>query len=88
MQNRVLVCTGMNTPGNSFGELVLFTVGDGQGLWGKVCVGMYHWPGQRYWKILNQHTQVCVCVCVCVCVGTYEMKQGVKTIRVINSSQL
>lgn len=42
-------CRGKeHTPGNSFRELVCL-LGDGERecLWGKVCVAVYNWPGQR-----------------------------------------
>lgn len=32
----------------------------GQRLWGKVCVAVYHWPGQGCWKMLHLHTQAIV----------------------------
>jgi hypothetical protein len=26
-----------------------------QGLWDKVCVAMYSWPGQGFWKMPHLH---------------------------------
>lgn len=68
----------MNTPGNSFGELVarkgyVSPWEGGQGLWGKVCVALCHWPWQGCWKMLHLHTQGLEGRW-----GPYEVKQGIK----------